>query len=105
MFRDTLRKQFRNWWATRHEDFKKIFHDKETAFKAAQKRNENKAKDQQEDINADWLFHKKCICWEYLRFWLDDQSEKLRQKPDLQNDDRYRRAEFLKASTTRYSAW
>ncbi|KAI4252449.1 MAG: hypothetical protein L6R42_007957, partial [Xanthoria sp. 1 TBL-2021] len=99
IFRETLKVQFQDWWATRNEVFKGIVQDKEPVFKAAQQLNKQKPKDQQEKVNADWVFHKQCICWEFLRFWLDDQSEKLRQKSELRNDDRYRRAEYVKFFT------
>ncbi|KAL8758433.1 MAG: hypothetical protein Q9199_001508 [Rusavskia elegans] len=98
LFRKTLKVQFQDWLATRDAAFKEVVRRKKIAFTAMQEQNKHRPKDQQEKVNADGVFHKQCICWEFLRFWLDDQSV-LRQKSELRNDDRYRRAEYIKFFT------
>lgn len=88
--------QFREWWLARYVDLRDTIQIKKTAFQTAKARNELSPKDQQEVVDANWVFHKQCICWEYLRYWLDDQSA-LPEKDELRNDDRFRKAEYLKA--------
>lgn len=88
--------QFRKWWLARYVDLRDTVQIKKTAFKTAKARNESSPKDQQEVVDANWVFHKQCICWEYLKYWLDDQSASP-EKDELRNEDHFRKAEYLEA--------
>ena len=90
--------QFQEWWLARLVDLRDTVQIKKTAFKTAKAWNELSPMDQQEVVDADGVFHKQCMYWEYLRYWLDDQSA-LPEKDELWNDDRFRKAEYLEAFT------
>ncbi|KAL8690898.1 MAG: hypothetical protein Q9224_004298 [Gallowayella concinna] len=94
-----LQERFSGWWEERHLVVRGIVQEKQLRTTEAQKRNNNKSsEDQQPPVDYSWLYHKQCLCWEFLKVWLDDQNDKTTSKTELMNDDRYRRAQYLTSS-------